>query len=236
MDKLGAVQFLLFVVVGACVALLGVNLYHAVANCPQDNPDAIEAHYEALSYRLRQSEAHIQWQTSALNTIVRHLQSQLAVLDRSEFDDLLLKAEEEAVMLALRLAEYPPPAIPFEVEQEKYKHADYAYGSSSEGEDYDYISKYGNFTDDKSAYAWDDDWLLDLEKYNKTKGTRSNNNDKFGGLERDDDDLFAKSADKGKKETRHVGNTEAGEMTGTTSMTIQLKKWHLKRKKRRNIP
>ena len=142
---------------------------------------------------------------------------------------IIAKGRREAVMLALRLAEYPPPAIPFEVEQEKYKHADYAYGSSSEGEDYDYISKYGNFTDDKSAYAWDDDWLLDLEKYNKTKGTRSRSNDKFGGLERDDDDLFAKSADKGRRRLGMLVTQRAGEMTGTTSMTIQLKKWHLKR-------
>lgn len=200
MDKLGAVQFLLFVVVGACVALLGVNLYHAVANCPQDNPDAIEAHYEALSYRLRDSEVHVKWQISALNTIVQHLQSQLAVLERSEFDDLLLKAEEDAVMLALRLAEYPPPAMSWEVEQEKYKDTSYGYGSSSGGGDYDYVSKYGNFTDDKSASAWDDDWLLDLKKYNKTQSARSGNNDKFGGLERDDDDLFGKKADKWKKE------------------------------------
>ncbi len=202
MDKLGAATFLLMMVVGACVALLGVNLYHAAANCPQDNPDAIEAHYEALSYRLGESEAHVQWQISALNKIVRHLQSQLAVLGRSEFDDLLLKAEEEAVILALRLAEDPAPAMSWEVEQEKYKDSSsYGYGSgSSSGGDYDYISKYGgNFTDDKSAYAWDDDWLLDLKKYNNSQGAKNSNNDKFGGLERDDDDLFGKSVDKWKK-------------------------------------
>ena len=182
-------QFLLYMVIGASVALLGVNMYHIMANCPRDNPDAIEAHYDALSYRLSDSELHVQWQIKALNKIVRHLQSQLAVLDRSELDALLLQAEEEAVILALRLAEFPAPAMSWEVEQLMSKDESSSYKVG----DYEYISKYGNFTDDISgSSAWDDDWLLDMKKYNQSKKSGGSNDMFGGGKKRFDDDFTGK--------------------------------------------
>ena len=210
--KMSAVQFLTWVIVGVCVALVGVNLKH-VLSCPSDNPDAVEAHYDALRYRLAETEKHVQWQTAALNRIVNHLQSQLTALERSELDDLLVKSEEEAVQLALRLLEHPAPAIPWEVRQARWK--------LENGGDTNSWSSY--FTDDVYGYNgggnststddFDDDWYGDWKKANGSSIKTFNGQDKFGGggAVRDDDDLFAKGRQqgqsqggKGKEEIGHL--------------------------------
>lgn len=205
--KMTAVQFLTWVIVGVCVALVGVNLVH-VFSCPSNNPDAIEAHYDALQYRLVESEKHVRWQTSALNRIVNHLQSQLTALERSELDALLLKSEEEAVQLALRLLEHPAPAIPWDVQALKYKSG----GDTNSWSSYftDDIYEYnGNSTTDD----YDDDWLTDYKKANGSSKTFTGQ-DKFGGggAVRDDDDFFMKGGKQGQQKKGGKDKEEIGHL------------------------
>jgi hypothetical protein len=195
-NKLNVTQFLTWVIIGACVALLGVNVVH-VLSCPDNNPDAIEAHYDAMQYRLAETEKHVKWQTSALNRIINHLQNQLTALDRDDLDALLMKSEEEAVRLALRLVELPAPPIPWDAKQMRYGSGsgetnswssyftdDKAYGGGS--------SSSSNITDD--VYK-DDDWYGDFKKANSSVNSNGGGSaELFGGGTgaRDDDDGFGK--------------------------------------------
>lgn len=208
-------QLLTWVIVGVCVALVGVNTIH-VLSCPSNNPDALEAHYEALQYRLTDSELHVRWQSAALNKIVNHLQSQLTALDRVELDELLSKSEEEAVHLALRLLEHPAPAMPWDVKEAYWRKI--GGGETNSWSSYyadDPNGRNGNSTGWSGQY--DDDWYGDWKKENSS-GKSFADKDTFGGSAgRDDDDGFAKTDGKneiGQLDDEYDDPTESFQKSG----------------------
>eukprot|EP01039_Chlorochromonas_danica_P001525 gene1525-1663_t len=106
-------------VLGIGIALFTLNFWHTSRCATEKSAGEIEEMVEALNRRILQTESQVQRNEILVSKVINALQSNLLKLEKTEYENIQNQAKDEAVRIALYLANHPAPPMPeFELAEE----------------------------------------------------------------------------------------------------------------------